>query len=123
MGFLKALFGDYSKRELKRIYPICDKVLALDDKYAKMSESELKAQTAILKERLKKCFHKITDHDTYNGICDRAGESFCDLFFAHKRQNIGQLQIDQRHGENDEYRSLRKSGQHRVIAFLLFIGH
>ncbi len=53
MGFLKAIFGDYSKRELKRIYPICDKVLALDDKYAKMSESELKAQTAVLKERLK----------------------------------------------------------------------
>ena len=52
MGFLKSLFGDYSKRELKRIYPICDKVLALDDKYAKMSESELKAQTAVLKERL-----------------------------------------------------------------------
>ncbi len=52
MGFLKSLFGDYSKRELKRIYPICDKVLALDDKYAKMSESELKAQTVVLKERL-----------------------------------------------------------------------
>ena len=52
MGFLKALFGDYSKKELKRIYPICDKVLALEDKYAKMSESELKAQTAVLKERL-----------------------------------------------------------------------
>lgn len=52
MGFLKSLFGDYSKRELKRIYPICDKVLALEDKYAKMSESELKAQTAVLKERL-----------------------------------------------------------------------
>ena len=52
MGFLKSLFGDYSKRELKRIYPICDKVLALEDKYAKMSESELKDQTAILKERL-----------------------------------------------------------------------
>ncbi len=52
MGFLKALFGDYSKKELKRIYPICDKVLALEDKYAKMSESQLKAQTAVLKERL-----------------------------------------------------------------------
>ncbi len=52
MGFLKSLFGDYSKKELKRIYPICDKVLALEDKYANMSESELKAQTAVLKERL-----------------------------------------------------------------------
>ncbi len=52
MGFIKALFGDYSKRELKRIQPICDKVLALSDKYENMSESELKNQTAVLKERL-----------------------------------------------------------------------
>ncbi|MEE1218463.1 MAG: preprotein translocase subunit SecA [Ruminococcus sp.] len=52
MKFLKALFGNYSKKELKRIQPICDKVLALEDKYAAMSESELKNQTAVLKERL-----------------------------------------------------------------------
>lgn len=52
MNFLKALFGNYSKREVKRIQPICDKVLALDEKYSSMSESELKNQTAILKERL-----------------------------------------------------------------------
>ena len=38
MGLFKALFGDYSSRELKRIKPICDKVLALEDKYAAMSE-------------------------------------------------------------------------------------
>ena len=53
MGLFKALFGDYSSRELKRIKPICDKVLALEDKYAAMSESELKAQTDVLKGRLK----------------------------------------------------------------------
>ncbi|MCR5636793.1 MAG: preprotein translocase subunit SecA [Clostridiales bacterium] len=52
MGILKALFGDYSKKELKRIRPTCDKVLALEEKYAAMSESELKDQTRILKERL-----------------------------------------------------------------------
>ena len=52
MNFLKALFGNYSKREVKRIQPICDKVLALEEKYSKMSESELKNQTTILKERL-----------------------------------------------------------------------
>ena len=52
MNFLKAMFGNYSKREVKRVQPICDKVLALDEKYAAMSESELKNQTAILKERL-----------------------------------------------------------------------
>lgn len=52
MSFLKALFGNYSKREVKRVQPICDKVLALEEKYSKMSESELKNQTTILKERL-----------------------------------------------------------------------
>ncbi len=53
MGLFKSMFGDYSKRELKRIRPICDKVLSLEDKYSKMSEKELKAQTDILKDRLK----------------------------------------------------------------------
>ena len=52
MNFLKAMFGNYSKREVKRVQPICDKVLALEDKYAAMSESELKTQTPNLKERL-----------------------------------------------------------------------
>lgn len=48
------LFGNYSKRELKRIQPICDQVLALEDKYKAMSDSELQAQTPALKERLAK---------------------------------------------------------------------
>ena len=52
MNLLKAMFGNYSKREVKRVQPICDKVLALEDKYANMSESELKNQTALLRERL-----------------------------------------------------------------------
>ncbi len=52
MGLFKALFGDYSARELKRIRPICDKVLSLEGKYAAMSEKELKSQTDILKARL-----------------------------------------------------------------------
>ena len=52
MNILKSLFGNYSKREVKRVQPIADKVLALEDKYAAMSESELKNQTALLKERL-----------------------------------------------------------------------
>ncbi|MCI8497426.1 MAG: preprotein translocase subunit SecA [Clostridiales bacterium] len=52
MNILKALFGSYSKRELKRIDPICKKVLALEDKYRAMSEEELKQCTPLLKERL-----------------------------------------------------------------------
>ncbi len=52
MGLLKTLFGDYSKRELKKIQPLCDKVLALEETYRAMSEAELKNQTVLLKERL-----------------------------------------------------------------------
>ncbi len=52
MGLMKALFGDYSTRELKRVRPVCDKVLALDETYRAMSAEELKNQTAVLKERL-----------------------------------------------------------------------
>ncbi len=54
MGLLKALFGDYSKKEIKRIKPTLNKVLELEDTYAAMSEEELKKQTDILKDRLAK---------------------------------------------------------------------
>ncbi|MCQ4021416.1 preprotein translocase subunit SecA [Ruminococcus sp. zg-924] len=52
-NFLKAMFGNYSKREVKRVKPLCDKVLELESKYQPMSDKELKEQTSILKERLK----------------------------------------------------------------------
>lgn len=52
-NFLKAMFGNYSKREVKRVRPLCDKVLALESKYQPMSDKELKEQTNILKDRLK----------------------------------------------------------------------
>lgn len=52
MSFLKSLFGNYSKKELKRVKPIMNSVLELEDKYKAMTEEELKNQTNILKERL-----------------------------------------------------------------------
>ncbi|MBR6657876.1 MAG: preprotein translocase subunit SecA [Oscillospiraceae bacterium] len=52
MGFLDKIFGNYSQKELKRIDPIVQKVLALEETYRAMSEEELKNQTAVLKERL-----------------------------------------------------------------------
>ena len=52
MGIMKKIFGSYSSRELKRIEPIQQQVLDLDEKYKAMPDSELKAQTAILKDRL-----------------------------------------------------------------------
>ena len=52
MSLLKKLFGDYSQKEIKRIQPLCDQVLALEETYRAMSEEELKGQTEILKDRL-----------------------------------------------------------------------
>ena len=49
---MSALFGNYSRRELKRIRPLCNSVIDLEDKYREMSDEELKAQTPELKERL-----------------------------------------------------------------------
>lgn len=52
MGLFDGLFGSYSKRELNKIEPIKNKVLALDEEYQAMSEETLKGQTKVLKERL-----------------------------------------------------------------------
>ena len=52
MGLIEKIFGNYSQKELKRIDPLVKKVLALEDTYRKMSEEELRSQTAVLKERL-----------------------------------------------------------------------
>ena len=49
MGFIKAIFGNYSKKELKRVKPIMNSVLALEDKYKAMTDAELKDQTNVLK--------------------------------------------------------------------------
>ncbi|HEX3017264.1 MAG TPA: preprotein translocase subunit SecA [Caproicibacter sp.] len=51
-SIMTALFGNYSRRELKRIRPLCNAVIDLEDKYRAMSDEELKAQTPALKERL-----------------------------------------------------------------------
>ncbi|MBQ7089919.1 MAG: preprotein translocase subunit SecA, partial [Clostridia bacterium] len=52
MGLFNKLFGSYSDRELKRIQPIVDQVLGLEEKYSALSEDELKNQTNLLKDRL-----------------------------------------------------------------------
>ena len=52
MGFLEKIFGNYSQKELKRIDPLVQKVLSLEETYRAMSEEELKNQTNVFKERL-----------------------------------------------------------------------
>ena len=52
MGLINKIFGSHSQRELKRIYPIVDNITALEDKWKKLSDEELKAKTEEFKSRL-----------------------------------------------------------------------
>ena len=54
MGLIKYLLGSDGRASLKKLNKIADSVEELEDKYAAMSDDELKSQTALLKERLAK---------------------------------------------------------------------
>ena len=51
MGFLDKIFGTRSQREIKKLKPLQDKVLALENEYAALSEEALKAKTEEFKAR------------------------------------------------------------------------
>ncbi len=52
MGLITKLFGTRSERELKKIQPLVDKILALEEEYKALSEGELKDKTRQFKQRL-----------------------------------------------------------------------
>ena len=52
MGIIEKLFGTHSERELKRIYPIADKIESMRDAMMALSDDELKAKTKEFKNRL-----------------------------------------------------------------------
>lgn len=52
MGLLKKLFGDYSEKEIKRIRPLQQQVLDLENKYAAMSDGDLKGMTEKLRAQI-----------------------------------------------------------------------
>ena len=54
MGLITKLFGTYSERELKRIYPIVDQIEALEPEYKALTDAQLTAKTAEFKQRLAK---------------------------------------------------------------------
>ncbi len=51
MSFLGKLFGSHTDRELKRIYPIVDKIEALEPQFQALSDEELRAKTEEFKRR------------------------------------------------------------------------
>ena len=52
MGLLTKIFGTYSDHELKKIYPIADKIEALEEEYKTLTDAQLQAKTVEFKERL-----------------------------------------------------------------------
>ena len=54
MGLFDKLFGTRSEREIKKIRPIVDKILALENEYTALSEEALRGKTAEFKNRLEK---------------------------------------------------------------------
>ena len=52
MSFVEKIFGTFSDKELKKIRPIADKVLALEDTMAALTDDELKAKTGEFRKRL-----------------------------------------------------------------------
>ncbi len=54
MSFLKKLFGDYSKKEIKRNNHLVDAVLNLESEYSALTDEQLKAKTQEFKSRLSK---------------------------------------------------------------------
>ncbi|MCX4370425.1 MAG: preprotein translocase subunit SecA [Dysosmobacter sp.] len=52
MGLMQKIFGDYSSRELKSIYPIADRIEAMADEYKAMTDAQLQAKTEEFKGRL-----------------------------------------------------------------------
>lgn len=52
MGLLKAIFGNYSEKEIKRIRPILDKVLSYEEEYRALSDEQLRGKTDEFKDRL-----------------------------------------------------------------------
>ena len=52
MGLIQKIFGTYSQRELKSIYPIADKIEALEEEYRALTDEQLQAKTPEFKQRL-----------------------------------------------------------------------
>lgn len=67
MNLIEKMFGTHSERELKLIYPIVDKIVALKPEMEKLTDDELKDNTRKFRERLEK--GETLDDILAGGIC------------------------------------------------------
>ena len=52
MGLISKMFGTRSEREIKKIQPIVDQILALEEQYKALTQEQLQGKTALFKARL-----------------------------------------------------------------------
>ena len=81
MSAITKIFGTHSERELKRIYPLVDKVESYREAMGALSDEELKNKTKEYKERLE------------NGetLDDLLPEAYATVREAAKREGTGRL--------------------------------
>ena len=68
MGLFDKIFGTRSQREVKKLQPLVNKVLALESEYSNLSEETLKGKTAEFRARLAQ---GETLDDLLPGLCRR----------------------------------------------------
>ena len=54
MGLISKIFGTHSEKEIKKIKPIVDKILSMEEEYKALSEENLKAKTREFQDRYQK---------------------------------------------------------------------
>ena len=64
MGLFRFLLGGESRKNLRKLDSLSERVLSYESKYAALSDEELRLQTQVLKDRL----NKGETHD----VCTRA---------------------------------------------------
>ena len=52
MGFLDAIWGNSSKREIKKFTPMLTKITSLEEEYKKLTDAQLKRKTEEFRDRL-----------------------------------------------------------------------
>ena len=88
MGLLKKIFGDYSQKEVKRIRPLCNKVLDLEEEYSRLTDEQLQAKTPEFKQRL-------ANGETLDDILP---EAFAACREAYPRATVINIGMDEAHG-------------------------
>ena len=116
MGLMEKIFGTYSERELKRIKPILNQVLALEDTYKAMSDAELKGMTAKFKDQLAQGYSLETILPDAFAVCREAGDRVLGLR-AYPVQILGAIVLHQ--GRIAEMRT--GEGKTLVAAFACYL--